>query len=555
MRIILWSIFFTLLTVVKAQHNYLEALHLSTRFLGAQRSGATQSWALPIGNATFANDGSAVGKDLSGGWNDCGDYIKFHLTGPYTALINLYGYYCFPEAYPDFYNTAYSQAPGNGIPDVLDEVKIQTDYLLKCIYGDTVYWQIGDGRDHDYFQEPMSQQKLKIYNGTADRAVYWTTEGKSNALGAAAAALGLMAKVYHPFDSSYAQQCILAAQQYYTIGAKNPGITADARKEDGFYEWLGGEWSGYHDEMGMGALMIFLNTQDSTYLKRAEAHASNANEWGDFSYGGIDHLLYYELYKTTNKYSYLSPVTWRARNYKPAQCGYVHISQWGSLRDAANAALIAFLYYEESGNKWSYQWAKQTIDFILGSHDGILPDAPKNSSFLIGYNQLKGGYPKYPHHAGAFGKGDDAWEWYTKESEQKGSVPYAYELTGGLAGGPQESCGKFIDNINDYVSSEYCSYYNAALNTALAYLVVKEKQIEQHAQFNNIHQLRHTISNTELGIQLSGTSKLSLINISSEELVWESEVFMHIKLIRSDFEQGEYWLKDELSGYAIKVTL
>ena len=79
----------------------------------------------------FIHDGKTIGKDLPGGWHDCGDYIKFHLTGPYTALLYLYGYFQYPEAYPDFYSSDYSRAPRNGIPDFLDEVKIETDYLIS----------------------------------------------------------------------------------------------------------------------------------------------------------------------------------------------------------------------------------------------------------------------------------------------------------------------------------------------------------------------------------------------------------------------------------------
>lgn len=264
---------------VQAQpHDYALAQHLSTYFLGAQRSGDTKSWIQPEGSGgSHNNDGDAVAKDLSGGWYDCGDYIKFHVTGPYTALLYLYGYDKYPEAYPDNYSQDYSKAPGNGIPDVLDEVKIETDYLIKCVNdGVTIYWQVGDGNDHNSFSNAITNSSENLYNGTNIRSVYSATEGHSNAFGGAAAALALMSIVYEPFDAAYAQQCEDAAIKYYNVGKINPAVTADAVPTDGFYSWLAGQYSYYQDEMGMGAAMLYRATNTASYLTEAENYASSA---------------------------------------------------------------------------------------------------------------------------------------------------------------------------------------------------------------------------------------------------------------------------------------
>lgn len=54
---------------------------------------------------------------------------------------------------------------------------------------------------------------------------------------------------YHLFDSIYTQKCINVAKQYYKIACINPNKTDDARAEDGFYEWLGGQWSDCFDKL------------------------------------------------------------------------------------------------------------------------------------------------------------------------------------------------------------------------------------------------------------------------------------------------------------------
>jgi endoglucanase len=544
---------------INAQHDYAKALHLSTRFLGAQRSGNTQSWITPEGSGgAFTNDGIVVNKDLSGGWHDCGDYIKFHVTGPYTALLYLYGYDKFPEVYPDNYSAAYSKAPGNGIPDVLDEVKIETDYLLKCLHGDTVYWQVGDGRDHNGFNEPISASNLLLYNGTNKRAVYFATEGHSNAMGAAAAALALMGIVYQDYDASYAQQCIEAAKKYYTIGRKNSATTGDARIEDNFYGFMREQYSKYFDEMGMGAVLLYRATNENNYLVQAEEYGQLADKWTSFTYSSIDHLLFYELYELTQKTTYLNPLVWRVNNYAVNDCGYYHNTSWGSLRDAGNAALLAALLHRLNGNTVAYNFAKRNIDFILGSHNGISTDAPKNFSFLIGYNEMGGGYPKRPHHAAAFGKSSNAWTHFTNEKNNPGTVPYAYELLGGLSGGPQASCSTFEDNIGNYISSEYCIYYNAAFNSALAYIHKIENEIVTHTQskLENPHLIQAFPNPTtdNLMVKVAGTTQLVLLDLNGK-IVWNESVYLQTNISTNHLAKGIYLLKDLQSNWSAKIVV
>lgn len=520
-------------------HDYAQAQHLSTYFLGAQRCGNTKSWIQPAGGpGCHTKDGETVNRDLSGGWHDCGDYIKFHVTGPYTALMNLYGYYKFPEVYPDNYSQDYSKAPGNGIPDILDEVKIETDYLIKCVNGSTIYWQIGDGNDHNSFNEPVSNSNEKLYNGTTKRPVFSATSGHSNAFGNAAAALALMSIVYKPYDATYAQQCLTAAQAYYTVGKTNAAVTADAVAGDGFYAWLGQSYSQYFDEMGMGAAMLYRATNTASYLTDANTYVGQVDQYSDFSYGSIGHLLYFEMYKITGTAAHLTKVKNKVNGYTLASCGYTHVSNWGSLRDAGNVAFLAALYHSESGLTSAYTLAKSNIDFILGTHGYISASAPANFSFLIGYNVKGGGYPKYPHHGAAFGKSSNAWGQYTTEGNSPGSVPFGYTLLGGLAGGPEASCSKFTDNINNYVSSEYCSYYNAAFTGAVAYInkiennvvisTLKVHEVNDFHVFPNPTSDFLTINNDDIGADFEIIDNIGRIvlrtNIQNQGTVSVSEL-------------------------------
>jgi len=76
----------------------------------------------------FAKDNAATERDLSGGWFDAGDYNKYtKWTADYIAEMLLM-YEENPNAFTDDFGIPES---GNGIPDILDEVKWGLDWLLR----------------------------------------------------------------------------------------------------------------------------------------------------------------------------------------------------------------------------------------------------------------------------------------------------------------------------------------------------------------------------------------------------------------------------------------
>ena len=467
-------------------HDYALAQKLSTRFLGAQRCGNTGSW---MHGACHTQDGAAVGKDLSGGWHDCGDYIKFHHTGPYAAVMYLTAYEAFPAAYADDYSPANSAGSPNGIPDILDEVKIETDYLIKGVQNGTVYWQVGGAEDHDSFSEPVSCSSEKLYSGSATRPVFSTTSGYSNACGNAAAALALMSIVYKPYDDAYATQCLQKAIEYYNVGKISPA-SSNANPID-FYSF-----SDYKDEMGLAAAVIYRagNKATGSYLTEAQSYAIGFNTGDPLYYGNVSYLGYLELYRLTSGSTatgYLNKVAAEVTKVKNAMgsCGYYHYDNWGSLVYAANEAMLAALYHQISNDATAYAFAKNNINFILGTHSAVpASDAPANFSFVIGYNKLGGGSPKSPQHAASFGytTAQDPWTKFTNETNNPGSVTFKYPLNGALVGGLQKKCtlwsastGKanYEDKIDNYVGNEVCTYYNAGLTGALAYINMIENSI------------------------------------------------------------------------------
>jgi len=533
--LLVFSIIFSL-NINSQTQDYAKAQYLSTYYLGGQRCGDNDSW---LHGACHTTDGQAVNKDLTGGWHDCGDYIKFHVTSGYTALTYLYAYDKFPETYLDLYSPKMSAPPSNEIPDVLDEVKFQTDYLIRCVDGSTIYWEVGGKNDHNSFNEPVTNSEQKLYDDSNIRPVRSATEGHSNAFGDAAAALALMSILYEQYDSEYAQSCLTAAQAYYTTGQINQSATADY---DVFaYEFLMNTES--DDNMGMAAVMLYRATGTASYLTEAKNYASDLPAWENFTYYSLHPILFLELYQISKNTTYLDNIKNLVSGFKNESCGYFHNVNWGSLIDAGNAALIAALYHQETSDETAYNFAKRNVDFILGDHGAILPDAPANSSFLIGYDELGGGYPQYPHNAAAFGKTtSDVWDLYSMEKTNPGTIPFEYELVGGLAGGPGSPCGDFADNIDDFMSGEYCGYYNAAFTGAVAYI----NKIE-----NNILAVNQTEFEDELIMYPNPSNKFTTIrgNISGKKIT----VYNTLGKIMNQFSPTENRLTIQTENYSTGV--
>ena len=124
--------------------NYGEALQKSLFFYEAQRSGD-----LPTTNRvnwrgdSGMQDGSDVGRDLTGGWYDAGDHVKFGL--PMASTATMLAWSIVDIAMPTF-------RPGSS-NNALDQLKWATDYFIKAHpAANELYGQVGNGgTDHAWW--------------------------------------------------------------------------------------------------------------------------------------------------------------------------------------------------------------------------------------------------------------------------------------------------------------------------------------------------------------------------------------------------------------------
>jgi endoglucanase len=435
--------------------NYAEALQKSIWFYEAQQAGPKPSWSRVGWRGDSAlKDGQDVGVDLTGGWFDAGDHVKFGFPMAFTTTMLAWGAVEYRDAY----------ARSGQLPHLLNNLRFVNDYLLRAHPSPNVlYGQVGAGNpDHAWWGSAevmaMARPAYKI-----DASC-----GGSDLAGETAAALAASSIVLRPTDPAYADTLVAHAKQLYsfadTVRKKYSECITDAAN---YYN----SWSGFNDELVWGAIWLYRATNDAAYLAKAEAgydNLSNENQtttksyrwtiaWDDKAYG-----CYVLLARLTGKQRYVDDANrwldfWtvgvNGQKVPTSPGGQAVLDSWGSLRYAANTSFVALLYSDwltDATRKARYHdFGVRQINYILG-------DNPRSSSYVVGFGANP---PKNPHHRTAHG----SWTDNIQQPAQS-----RHTLYGALVGGPPSPNDNYTDSRQDFVMNEVATDYNAGFTGALA---------------------------------------------------------------------------------------
>jgi hypothetical protein len=175
---------------------------------GASHLGAGQDASARLYNK---KDDPKTTRDVQGGWYDAGDYNKYTAWAATNIVHLLRAYTDNPEAFSDRTNIPES---GNGIPDILDEIRFGLDWLLRMQTPDGSLLSIV-GLDH---ASPPSKASGPSFYGPPN------TIASLNA----ASAFAYSSFVFEKFPSKdlnrYEKTLALAADRAYKWSVKNPKI-------------------------------------------------------------------------------------------------------------------------------------------------------------------------------------------------------------------------------------------------------------------------------------------------------------------------------------------
>ncbi|EEF49493.1 endo-1,4-beta-glucanase, putative [Ricinus communis] len=406
--------------IQSSYHEYREALSKSILFFEGQRSGyLPQDQRITWRANSGLSDGWPYNTDLTGGYYDAGDNVKFGFPMAFTTTMLSWSVIEFGGLMPP-----------NELRNTLVAIRWSTDYLLKTVsQPNRIFVQVGDPNgDHNCWERPEDMDTPRtVYAVDAPNPA-------SDVAGETAAALAASSMAFRSSDPGYADTLLRNAIKAFQYADNYRGAYSDnSNIRDGACPFYC-DFDGYQDELLWGAAWLRRASYDDTYLSYIQNNGKtlgaddNINEFGwDNKHAGLNVLVSKEVLEG-NMYS--------LESYK-----------------ASADSFMCTLVPESSSSH---------IEYTPG-------DNPLGLSYMVGYSN---NYPQRIHHRGSSLPSIKDHPQFIACKE--GSIyfnstnPNPNVLVGALVGGPSED-DSYGDDRADYKKSEPTTYINAPFVGVLAY--------------------------------------------------------------------------------------
>ncbi|MBM81649.1 MAG: hypothetical protein CMJ78_13805 [Planctomycetaceae bacterium] len=240
-------------------------------FTGGPNNSVVGGWyhssiadsALYSGEAVFQADVEAAAPvlnrdpgtalDLTGGWCDAGDYGRYTPTAAAAVWQLLTAYELAPTRFPD--NLWNIPESGNGISDLLDEVRYETDWLIK----------MQDPTDGGVYHK-LTRSGFDVGLPHEDPRAQFLFEKTTHGTAIFAATMALSSRVFEPIDANLAATYLQRAELAWQFLENHPSETP----EGGFFNPsypLTGEYNddNDYDNRLWAAAELYRTTGQSAY--------------------------------------------------------------------------------------------------------------------------------------------------------------------------------------------------------------------------------------------------------------------------------------------------
>lgn len=386
----------------------------------------------------FPNTSYARTVNVSGGFHDAGDHLKYGLTEAYSATVLGIAYMEYGQAFTDTYSDAHFRTIMNHFTEYFERCTVLNDDGSVFSF---VYMVSNGPEDHSRWSAPESQNE--------PRSIYYTSDSNTatDVVSETAAALALQYLNFGDMTAlDYSKKLFNYALTHSPSSCAKEGLWDNST---GGYLYDSQSWG---DDYALAAALLYKATGDATYINEFNNTKSGAysnsgyNVWSWFSWDNVSALAEYygsgdadALYNCANN----------MYGGMDRSGGYGCLLQWGSARYNCNTQFLGLLSDKAKGQSEWANWSTNQMKYILG-------DNPQNQCYVVGYNSYSA---KYPHHRAASASGDA-----NQYSDSK------HTLLGALVGGPKNSNGDYTDSQGDYQCNEVALDYNAGLVAASAAL-------------------------------------------------------------------------------------
>jgi endoglucanase len=410
-----------------------------------------------------------------GGWHDAGDFGKYIVNAGISVGTLLMAYEVFPDYFAaDDLNILES---GNGVPDLLDEIRYELEWELKMQDSTGGVFTKLTPKHFSSFMMPEDDNSTRYLYQISSTATADFTAQTAKAY-----------RVFLPFDSTFAAQCLTAATLAWEYLEQNPDIVPPG----GFVnpdDTNTGEYGDGNDkdERLWAAAELFASTQDETY---GNYYLNNFNSVGLFTsmswqqVAPMAHLTYLLNVANPNEVTYavlkssLAQQVLTINGNIQANGFAIPLTDggfyWGSNGEVLNDAVFLIAFDKLNQNNANLVSISKIFNYILGVN-------PHNQSFVsgVGVKRLM-----HPHH---------------RQSESDGIDE---PVPGLLAGGPNQYLNDatlqqlfnentpptlcYVDTVSSYASNEIAINWNAPLVFVAGYLNGKGNPTEVESDFGAV---------------------------------------------------------------------
>ncbi len=385
-------------------------------YMREQRSGYNPIFrtVVHLRDGIVVDDSPHAGKfvPVTGGWADASDYLQYVMTSANATYVMLMAYRDHPKAFADIFDAR--GLPGeNGVADVLDEARHGLTWLLRMFPSDDqLYNQLGDDRDHAYWDLPPTDSSNYGWGHGKERPVYPCTgkpqglfkyknrsDGLASTAGKYASAFALASSLFGTRDPSFAARLRERAVAAFEVGKRNPGVCQGAPATAPYFY----EEDNWVDDMELAAAELYALTRDRRYLRDALAYAARepVTPWM-----GADTARHYQWFPWHNNGHYaiwrnagradrdkvaeyyrrgLTAVVGRADNAFRIGVPFI----WCSNNLMASFATQAYLYRRMTGDNRFREYEQAALDWLFGTN-------PWGVSMVIGLPH-NGVFARDPH--------------------------------------------------------------------------------------------------------------------------------------------------------------
>ncbi|HEX9190266.1 MAG TPA: glycoside hydrolase family 9 protein [Vicinamibacteria bacterium] len=168
--------------------------------------------------AWHVSSGKSGPRPSTKGWHDAGDYGRYVVNSGITTGTLLWAFEMFPDRLKGL--TLDVPESGDATPDVLDEARWNLEWMLSMQDADGGAFHKQTSERFAGFVMPQDDRSASVVIGTGSEP--WKGTCATADLAAVAA---IAARVYRPYDRTFADTSLDAARRAFAWAAAHPGVT------------------------------------------------------------------------------------------------------------------------------------------------------------------------------------------------------------------------------------------------------------------------------------------------------------------------------------------